>query len=634
MTLPHPTKIWLVALIILPLAYNPLSRWQYEPDKVALLLAFTGLLLGVAFWWGAISKPSKNHTEKWLAAFLLVNLLAVFGSDMPNWALWGDPAWRNGFLLTFASAIVFGLARRQLFSTDTQRRLLQTIVWTSALVSIYGILEQLRLNPLINDEDTVRASATLAHANLLALYLAMTIPLTLTLMLNRWLRREMGVMILLGQGACLVFTYSRAGWLAALAGISIWIGFWLWNRGRQHLARLLLIGTIAGLIALFVLSMLPPLPSDAPHTLQTLTNMFRWKGATAQIRFLGWEAAVDAIQARPILGYGPASYGMVLEWHLPPELAPFGGAEALGGRPHNRLIEVGIETGGVGLVVYIGLLVALFLPLGRQVIKQPPENNGALKIGLLAALSANVVGTQLSFESAATVFLFWVLAGVAHAETPPIEIMPVTRWQPLIGAGIAGLGLLAMGLIIVPDMLAYRGESQCGKSADCDPAQTLQWAVDLSPTPEIFEMALGNAYAVSNHDWQAGGDTLQKLVDRYPTIVQFRQAYALYLRRWSAAEQNNEIAADAIDEYSHALVLSPRDPDLWLDRGLVWLQMGEPNFALVDFQQANTLLDDYTRYYGAMSVYASMQGDVAAAQTWQQLALDAQRKWDNWVWRR
>ncbi len=633
MTLPHPTKLWLAALIILPLAYNPLSRWQYEPDKVALLLAFTGVLLGAVFWQGISPRPSKNYAEKWLAAFLLVNLLAVFGSELPHWGLWGDPAWRNGFLLTLASAILFGSARRQLFSIDIQRPLLQAVVWTSAIVSLYGILEQLRLNPLINDEDTVRASATLAHANLLALYLAMTIPLTLTLLLNRWLRLEIGVVILLGQGACLIFTYSRAGWLAALAGISVFIGLWLWNQGCQHLARLLLIGTIAGLIVLFVLSMLPPLPSDAPHTLQTLTNMFRWKGATAQIRFLGWEAAVDAIQARPILGYGPASYGMVLEWHLPPELAPFGGAEALGGRPHNRLIEIGIETGGVGLVVYIGLLVALFLPLSRQVIKQPPKNNYALKIGLLAALSANVVGTQFSFESAATVFLFWVLAGMAHAETPPI-MLPTTRRLPIIGVGIAWLGVSAMGLIIVPDMLAYRGESQCGKSADCDPAQTLQWAVDLSPTPEIFVMALANASAASNHEWQAGGDALQKLVDRYPTIVQFRQAYALYLRRWSAAEQNKEVAADAIDEYSHALVLSPRDPDLWLDRGLVWLQMGEPNFALADFQQANRLLDDYTRYYGAMSVYASMQGDVAVAQEWQQLALDAQRKWDNWVWRR
>lgn len=633
MTLPPPTKLWLAALIILPLAYNPLSRWQYEPDKIALLLAFTGVLLGSAFWWGAIPQPSKNYVEKWLVAFLLVNLLAVFGSELPHWGLWGDPAWRNGFLLSLASAILFGLARRQLSSTDTQRRLLQTVVWTSALVSLYGILEQLRLNPLINDEDTVRASATLAHANLLALYLAMTIPLSLTLMLNRWLRLEIGVVILLGQGVCLVFTYSRAGWLATLAGSCIFAGLWLMNRGRKNLARLLLIGTTAGLIVLFVLSMLPPLPSNAPHALQTLTNMFRWKGATAQIRFLGWEAAVDAIQERPILGYGPASYGMVLEWHLPPDLAPFGGAEALGGRPHNRLIEVGIETGGVGLVVYIGLLVALFIPLIRQVLTSAPSGN-SLKIGLLAALSANVVATQFSFEGAATVFLFWVLAGMAHAEAMPMEVMSVSRRQPLIGAGIVGLGLLAMGLVIIPDMLAYRGESQCGKSADCDPAQTLQWAVDLSPTPEIFEMALANAYATSSDDWQAGGDTLQKLVDRYPTIVQFRQAYALYLRRWSADEQNNEIAADSIDEYSHVLALSPRDPDLWLDRGLVWLQMGEPSFALADFQRANTLLDDYTRYYGAMSVYTSMQGDVTAARAWQQLARDAQRKWDNWVWRR
>ncbi len=630
MTFPSSAKLWLAALIILPLAYNPLSRWQYEPDKVALLLAFTGFLLGAAFWQGAIPQPSKNAAEKWFAAFLLVSLLAVFGADMPHWGLWGDPAWRNGFLLTLASAILFGLARRQLCSLEIQRPLLQTVVWTSAAVSIYGILEQLRLNPLITDEDTVRASATLAHANLLALYLAMTIPLTLTLILNCWLRREVGAVILMLQGICLIFTYSRAGWLAALSGISIFAGLWLWNRGRRNLARLLFVGTTTGLVALFILSMLPPLPNNSPHTLQTLTNMFRWKGATAQIRFLGWEAAADAIQQRPILGYGPASYGPVLEWHLPPELAPFGGAEALGGRPHNRLIEVGIETGGVGLVAYIGLLIALFLPLIRQVLKSTPSEK-ALKIGVLAALCANVVGTQFSFESAATALLFWVLAGIAHAEVMPI---PKTRRQPIIGLGLAGLGLLAMGLIVVPDMLAYRGESQCGKSADCDPAQTLQYAVDLSPTSEIFEMALANAYAASGDDWQAGGDVLRKLVGRYPTIVSFHQAYALYLRRWSATVQDNEIAADSIDAYSQALVLSPRDPDLWIDRGLVWLQMGEPDFALADFQQANSLLDDYTRYYGAMSVVASMQGDIIAAQSWQNLAVEAQEKWDNWVWRR
>ncbi|MBI5928155.1 MAG: O-antigen ligase family protein [Chloroflexi bacterium] len=631
MNTPYPAKIWLAALMALPLFFNPLSRWQYEPDKVALLLALTGLLLGVTFGRGNIPQPSKNRAERWLVVFLLVDLLALFGSEMPHWGLWGDPAWRNGLLLTLACAIVFGLAHRQLFSLERQRPLFQAVVWTSMVVAIYGILEQLRLNPLVNDEDTVRASATLAHANLLAIYLAMTMPLTLTLILNHWLRREVGAAILILQGICLVFTYSRAGWLAALAGMSIWAGFWLWNRGGKKLARLVLISTLAGLVGLFILSMLPPLPGSSPHALQTLTNMFRWKGATAQIRFLGWEAAADAFQERPILGYGPASYGRVLEWHLPPELAPFGGAEAMGGRIHNRLMEVLIETGGLGLVVYIGLLIAVFTPIIRQVLS---SSDNTIKIGILAAMSANLVGTQFSFESSVTLFLFWVLAGMAHAEPPPLTEIGSIRKQPILGIVVTGLGLLVMGLITGPDMLVYRGESQCGKSTDCDPIQTIQWAVDFSPTSEIFEMALANALAASGHDWQAGGIVLQKLVEKHPTIVEFHQAYALYLRRWSASTQNNEIAADSIDQYTRAIRLSPHDPDLWIDRGLVWLQMDEPNFALADFQQSNRLLDDYTRYYGAMSVYASMQGDVTAAQSWQDLATAAQRKWDNWVWRR
>jgi O-antigen ligase len=642
-SIPYPAKLWGLMLFSVPLTFNPISRWQYEPDKVALFIACVGLLVGWTLWQGGLPKNINHPIEKWLVGFLLINLLALFTSETPHWGLWGDPAWRNGLLLTLASTLIFVLARRQLTIPERQRPLLQIIILTSTLVSIYGILEHLKLNPLLEDEDPVRASATLAHANLLALYLAMTIPLTLLLIFSGWIRREIGVMSLFLQGVCLIFTYSRAGWLSAMAGVSIFIGLWLWHKGRRNFARLCLIGTLAGLVGLFILSILPPLPSGAPHALQTLTNIFRWKGATAQIRFLGWEASADALRERPLLGYGPASFRYVLEWHLPSELAPFGGAEALGGRTHNRLIEVAIETGIIGLMIYLGLLVALFLPLVRAVFSPAtPENTQLLKIGFLAAMGANLVGGLFSFESVAAMMLFWVVAGMAHAQ--PIPESQFIRRQPLLGI-FAGISILAvMLLIIVPDMLAYRSETQCGKHSNCDPIKTMKWAVEISPTPEIFELALANAYAaetthaanqtVQTQNWQTGDDVFKNLVERHPNIVKFHEAYALYLRRWSAINQDDTVAHRSIEEYTHALALSKYDPNLWLDRGLVWLQIGAQDRALADFEMANDLLENYTRYYGAMSVYASLQNDIAAAQAWQRKALAAQQEWDNWVWRR
>jgi tetratricopeptide (TPR) repeat protein len=94
------------------------------------------------------------------------------------------------------------------------------------------------------------------------------------------------------------------------------------------------------------------------------------------------------------------------------------------------------------------------------------------------------------------------------------------------------------------------------------------------------------------------------------------------------------VARRAIDAYSEAIRLSPRDADLWIDRGLMWIDAGEPAEALADLETANGLLAGYTRTYGAMSIYALSQGDAAAAAEWQARAQEAQREWDAWIWRR
>jgi tetratricopeptide (TPR) repeat protein len=117
-------------------------------------------------------------------------------------------------------------------------------------------------------------------------------------------------------------------------------------------------------------------------------------------------------------------------------------------------------------------------------------------------------------------------------------------------------------------------------------------------------------------------------------VVEYQVARALYLRRWHASTAEMPIAQQSLDAYSAAVRLSPRYPNLWLDRGMMRLQAGDPAGALADFEQANALLPGYTRSYGAMSIYALSQGDRDAAAEWNALALDAQQTWDDWVWRR
>jgi O-antigen ligase len=651
MIIPDNRWVWRALLILVPLFYNPLSRLQYEPDKVALAILLAALLLGNTIRRDGLPRLARSRVTWAILAYVLIRWLTAIRSIAPAQSVWGDPGWRSGLWLMLAGVIVFVLARQQLATPERREAAITAILIGSGLVAAYGVGQY--LNPF-DHQEVVRTASTMAHPNLLAAYLALVMPLAAARVLAGKRRAWWGGLLAL-QGLCLIYTYSRAGWLAAASGLAVLGIVQFWITGRHRLAQGFAALLVIGLVALLILSLLPPLPGSAPHALQTLTSMFRWKGATAQIRLYGWQASLDAIRARPVLGYGPATFGFVLERYLPPELAPFGGAAALGRRTHNVYLETAVESGLIGLAAYLALLAAVLIPLipgdrtGHRFtqmntdpkidenLRPSASRNLYVNAAILAALVANLVNNVFSFDSATTTVLFWALAGIAHArpETILAAIRP-SRWGWVISlTGVA----LALWLV-VPDMMARRGEELAQRGRWTDAVEWLDQASHLAPTPDAILSILGRTYAdwaTESEDaviWPHGAPIYAELVARWPDVTIYHDQRALYYRRWYSRQGGDAIVQQALDSYTAAIRLSPTDPDLWLDRGLTRLEAGDPPGALADFEQANTLLSGYARYYGAMSIYALETGDRAAAAAWNAQALAAQQKWDDWVWRR
>lgn len=623
-----PRILWTVMLFSVPLAYNPFSRWQYEPDKAALLLALTGLLVG---WSLSRGIPlSFSPVEKWLAAFVFINLLATATSIMPHWSLWGDIAWRNGLLTLLVGALLFGIARRQL--RELYVPIIDTLILASALLAFYGLIEKAGYAFITEDEDPVRVASTMSHPNFLASFLAMVIPMTVTrLIISRhWL---FGLALILQLSAQLL-TYSRAGWLATFVGLGTMSALWLWLQQKKRLTIIFISGMISGFAMLIMFSLLPPLPKEAPHTLQTATSLFRWEGATAQIRLIGWEASLEALQERPLLGYGPATYRLVIERFAPPGLAPYGGTEALGGRAHNLFLEVAINAGLVGLVIYICMVFAVLAPIARQ--------RSLLQIALLSGLIANLTNNFFSFDSIPIWMLFWVVGGLAHSQTGTLPSKHRFR-NIRLGKGVA-FGSLGLAIwLITPDILAHRAESYCLGRSSCDSIELLERASKFSPTPEVLQSTLGQHYirtaiGIKNEGyWRKGAEIYARLTNSFPNVVSFWSSRALHHRRWhllGSQASAEEYGYQAIQFYTRALELSNRDPDLWLDRGMTYLELQEWANALADIEHSHALIADYPRYFGSMAIYAAHTGDIAAARNWQARQIAAQQEWEDFKWRR
>jgi len=128
-----------------------------------------------------------------------------------------------------------------------------------------------------------------------------------------------------------------------------------------------------------------------------------------------WKAALTQWGERPLLGWGPGTYAKTAG----PFKAPYAQFIHYPGRPagfrtdghcHNLYLMVALQTGAVGLLLFLAFLAATV----RRIWRQPDP---ALKWGALAALAAFLVGGLFEYNGGdvevATLLFF--LMGLACA---------------------------------------------------------------------------------------------------------------------------------------------------------------------------------------------------------------------------
>jgi O-antigen ligase len=119
-------------------------------------------------------------------------------------------------------------------------------------------------------------------------------------------------------------------------------------------------------------------------------------------RFKLWQAGMKALTERPIAGYGAGFWRQaVTPWLGPnPQVA------------HNSYISVAVETGVVGLLLYLGMFLAVFLALMRL-----PSFERRFTLVLLATLMVAML--PLSWDDQKSVwFVLALLLGLSQAGAP------------------------------------------------------------------------------------------------------------------------------------------------------------------------------------------------------------------------
>ena len=598
-----------------PLIVSPAGDRLYDLPKLVALrglaLAGVGLLLGSALIGrgpgGRPCKPARAPETLALLFLAFMALATLAGSDLGR-GLWGSYERLQG-LATYACYVALFLA---LAGTIRSRSEIDQVPRAAVLISLpialYALLEQRQIELLPRyDGYTGRGVSTLGSPSGLGIYLAMVLPLAVSAYMTAAaaaMRRLISLTIVLDVAA-LAASLSREGWLGAAAGLVCCLAL-LARTARPRLATLgAAIGGCA-LVAGAVLLASGSLASVAARAGQLVDA----GGGTGAARLLIWRAALQALAARPLLGYGPDGFGPVFERFYPTALLRYEGALVGVDRAHNELLDLALAGGAPAALAFAGL-VGWVLWRALRMTRQ----NGVPAAGLAGATAAYVVGNQFGFGVTGTTTLLWALLGLLLAlsrlPAEPGEAPP-KAWLPLALA-LAGLcgGVFSLTPAMRADVdferavkssqagdegalprfeqvlrlapgQAYYNEKYAAAILNFGPtpqhltkaADLLEAAVRAQPDDSLAYVMLGDARAY----WALTGAPGQLALanDAFRRAAELAPRRAAYYQHWADALLENHQYEAAIARFQQASALELQDPRLYLDYAEALRGAGRP----------------------------------------------------------
>ena len=359
-------------------------------ESIILLLGLAQLmnLIRNLRLFGEIKREAVQYI--FIFIFLLAAGISVFVAP--------DTAKAAGiFKAYFFEAVVFYfLVRLIINSREKLEKLYQILTVLVLYLSIYGLYQFLTLQSLppswwAVDVASRRIVSLLNHPNALALVLG---PLLAVLIVRRPKTKLTLAAIVFGLTA-FYLTFSRAGWLALVAtlvGVALFsLSPWLGERGNWSWRKLLLSLSVVILIIFAV-----------PFSRTKLLELTRADDPSKQNRYVLWSAAADMLKKHPLTGAGLTGFREAYKSY------PLGPDRVVQNYPHNFFLNFWLETGLLGLLSMIGLLILFYRKVYKAMIT-PESRNFALAAA--AGMSVVVLHSlvDVSYFKNDLSILFWLI---------------------------------------------------------------------------------------------------------------------------------------------------------------------------------------------------------------------------------
>jgi len=453
----------MLGLVIAPLLVDRLVFFPYISAKslfLRLILSLV-LVLGAVYYWYSrsfrgqilekIRRFFKNPLVVSVSVFALIFLVSTIFAFFPYRAFFGNVERAEGFIGMFYFVAVF-FSALVLF----EKKEWEWFFWGLAGVSVVLFFDGVR--ELFAGSS--RPASFLGNPIYLAQLFLFSFVASLALF---WYRRAQGIRFLaVGLAALslvgILITQTRgviAGVVAGVACVALWLAFRYRSKNAAiRNSALILLGIVVLFGAIFVATK----SSSAWKRIPGLDRLseFSLQDRTLQTRLISLGVSWNAINpthegwGRFLIGWGPDNFGIAYNKYYDPEYYRY--ESAWFDRAHNKLMDVLVMNGVVGLLSYIALWGALL-----WVVFKRWKDATFLRGAMLFFAVAYFVQNLFVFDSITTFpFFFAFLAFIVYESSShahPQE--PQKKKGIFLGAGLSLAALFAVVAAVFWTIVPY-----------------------------------------------------------------------------------------------------------------------------------------------------------------------------------